>query len=368
MKLTILKSHLITGLNDVEKATENNTNLPILKNVLIKTEDNKIILTATNLELAVTKIIPGKIIETGEITVPFSIFNTIIKNLNSERINLNQKDKKLLIETDNYEAILQTQNTKEFPIIPSIQNKKESFKLNTNVFYNALRKIFIAAQYSDIRPEISGVYFNFEGDDLVMVATDSFRLAEILINRKDFQTNFEKISAIIPFQTVEELLRIFNNNEEELEIFIDSNQILFKTASSQIISRLIDGHFPDYKAIIPKEMESELVLNREDLINAIKLTSAFAGRSNIITLKIGDNKKILEISSADSALGENVYKVPIKLKGEKLTISFNWRFLIDGLKIYDGEEIVLGINLSKPATIKSLNEPNLSYVVMPIRG
>ena len=369
MKLIILKNNLVEGLNSVENSIGNNTNLPILKNVFLGTENNKIVLISTNLELATKYLLSGKIIETGSVTIPFMIFNNIIKNLNTERINLEKKGKHLVINTDNYEALIHGQDSKDFPIIPSIQNKKNSIKLNATTFRNALSNTIIASQYSDIRPEISGVLISFQDKRLTFVATDSFRLAEIILESDQVQSSFEEVSVIIPLNTASELLKAVGNQENgDIEIFIDSNQILFKTSTQYITSRLIDGNFPDYRAIIPKQTKIEVSVNRREIIDAVKLTKVFAGRASDITVSVGGNKKFLEFHSVDNVLGENSYKVPIKLKGEKFSISFNWRYLLDGLKIYKSEEIILGLNESnRPVSIKSVNEPLSLYIVMPIK-
>lgn len=369
MKLIILKNNLLEGLSSVERSVGDNTNLPILKDVLLKTENNKITITSTDLELAVKYFVPGKIIETGVATVPFSIFNNIIKNLNSERIALEERDKKLFVNTDNYEASIHGQDPKEFPIIPSIQNKKQSIKVNTGVFKEILSNVIVASHYSDIRPEISGVLISYENKRLTLVATDSFRLAEATLGADQAQSSFDKISVIVPLKTASELLRIISDEENNvIEIFIDPNQILFRTSTQYIISRLIDGNFPEYQAIIPKQTKTEALVNRQELLSAVNLTKVFSGKASDITIKIGDNKKFLEVYSADSVLGENHYKIPTKLKGDKFSISFNWRYLLDGLKIYKGEEITLGVTApDRPVVIKSVNEPLLLYVVMPIK-
>ncbi len=370
MKLILLKTNLVEALNIVEGSVGSNVNLPILKNVFLGTEDNRIILISTNLELATKHFVAGKIIETGSVTVPFSVLNNIVKNLNTERITLEKRGKNLTILTDNYEASILGQEPNDFPIIPNIQNKKNSIKININAFKEALTNVAVASQYSDLRPEISGVFLNFNNKKLTLVATDSFRLAEIILGPELVQSSFEEVKTIVPLRTVSEILRILNMGEDgTIEIFIDSNQILFKTETDYVISRLVDGNFPDYEVIIPKQTKNEAILAREEVLNAIKLAKVFAGRANDITLSIGDNKKFLEVYSADSMLGENRYRIPVKLKGDKFKVAFNWRYLIDGFKIYKGKEVILGVNeVEKPVLIKSLSEPQSLYIVMPIKS
>ncbi|MEK7089304.1 MAG: DNA polymerase III subunit beta [Patescibacteria group bacterium] len=368
MKLIILKNNIIEGLNAVERAVSTVANLPILKNILIKTEGGRILFTCTNLELAITQVVPGKIVEDGEITIPVSVFGPVAKNLNAERVSLEVKDKQIEIITDNYEATIQAQSAKDFPIIPNINEKDNVVKFPISRFLESLQNVIVATQYSEIRPEISGVFFRVFDNEVILAATDSFRLAERIMKIENLHVQND-ISMIVPYKTAEELVRFLTGNTGDVEIFIEQNQVLFKTQSRQLISRLVDGVFPEYKAIIPKQTQNEATLNRNEFINAVKLTSAFSGRGNSITISIGENKKFLELSSADSSLGENHYKIPIKFKGDVFSIVFNWRYLLDGLKIYSSEDIVLGVNSSdRPAVLKNPIETGLMYVVMPIKN
>jgi len=371
MKLIILKNNLLEGLFSVEKSVGENSNLPILKNVLFLAENNKIKITATNLDLAVTHYLSGKIIEEGKICIPFSLFYNIVKNLSSERIQLEQRNHHLNIKTDNYEATIYGQNSEDFPIIPTIKVKEPSLIFKNKYFKEFLSKVIIAAQYSEVRPEISGLFIYYQDNILKFVATDSFRLAEKTLPLESYKITkkTEKIKIIVPLKTAFELLRIIKNNDSETELFIDSHQVLFKTENQDIVSRIIDSEFPDYETVIPKETKFEIIVNRQEMINSIRLTSIFTSRINDITLKVGDNKKFLEIFATESQLGENRYLIPVKLKGEKFSIVFNWRYLLDGLKIYDSEEVSLGINgVDKPALIKALEDKSLVYVLMPIKS
>lgn len=369
MKLIILRNNLLEALAAIERAVGTNVNLPILKNTLLKAHEGKISLTATDLEFAVTHFVSGKIIESGETAIPFSIFSNVVRNLTSERITLERKDRKVLITTDNYEAVIEAQEPKEFPIIPALRSKKENLLIKNTHLAEALGSVIIATQYSDIRPEISGVYLEHGGEKFVLVATDSFRLAERTVDPPLFQSAADGISVIIPLKTAEELLRIFGNkDEEDVKLYFDQNQLFAVTESTFLTSRLIDGKFPDYRAVLPKEAHHEVEINRQELINAVKLTSSFSGRTNDVTLHVGDNKKFLEIYSASSTVGENRYRVPVKAKGEKLSVVFNWRYLLDGLKVFKSDEVTIGVVAAdRPVSITSPHEPFLIYILMPIK-
>ncbi|MBI2024528.1 MAG: DNA polymerase III subunit beta [Candidatus Harrisonbacteria bacterium] len=370
MKIIILKSNLKEALSAVERAASENNNLPVLKNVLLKTYNNKIKIAATNLDLAVTKLTSGKIIEEGGITVPLSTFQSLVNNSDNERITVETEKNNLLFKTDNYTAKIQGVNQEEFPIIPRIESEENFIEMETPIFRDAVQKVLSAVQISEIRPEISGVLFDFQLTQLKLVSTDAFRLAQKTINNNQFKTNFkEGFKVIVPLKTITEAFRIFPDNQS-IKIQLDPNQILFKNEDSEIISRLIDGEYPDYEQIIPKNIETETVLNREQLINAVKLASNFSGKTNDVKIKINDNKKVLEVYSANQYLGENNYLIPVKIKGDNFKeIAFNWRYFIDGLKIIDGENLVFGVNgENKPSIIKASDDPSYFYIVMPIKN
>jgi len=369
MKLILLKNNLIEAITSVERSLGQNTNLPILKNILISTTEDRIVFTTTNLEMAVSHISQGKIIEKGKITAPFGIFSAIIKNLNSERVILETtSDGGLLVVTDNYEATIQGSDATEFPIIPDITDKKNSLKIEAIDFLDCMKSVIVATQFSDVRPEISGVYISYSEEGMVFVATDSFRLAEKTLRSTSVLSDFENVSFIIPIRAAEEVLRVINDSDGQISVFIEQNQVFFFTKTKKITSRLVDGVFPDYKPIIPKETETEIYINREEIINAIKLTSAFSGRTNDVVFTVNENKKVMEISSSEGSLGKNKYKIPIKLKGDPIGMVFNWKYVLDGLKTHSTESIVFGLNSpEKPAVIKDPLNRFFTYVVMPIR-
>jgi DNA polymerase-3 subunit beta len=375
MKIIVLKTNLIEAINTISGSISESVNLPILKNFLLKVTKNEIFFYGTNLEIAVKHKISGKILEEGEVVVPFSVFNSTVRNLNSERITLEtDENRRMVLITDSYKGKIQDQDPKEFPIIPTISEKNTHLKIKTNILKSVFEKIIPSVQYSTIRPEISGIYIKNDNGYLVFVGTDSFRLVEIKLNKNDFYLKSElksDLSTTIPLKTCSLITKMFDK-DEDVDIFIDQNQIMFKSEETEVISRIIDGNYPDYKAVMPKSFGSLVYLNREEFLNAVKLVSGFSGRANDITIKTEENGKYLEVVSSNPSLGEGLYKIPIKLKGNNFSIIFNWKYIIDGLKIYDSEEVELGINSlekeEKASKISSITNPNISYIVMPING
>ena len=370
MKVILLKTNLKEGLSAVERGVTESNSLPVLKNILIKTFNNRIRIDSTNLEIGISRFVSGKIIENGSVTVPFHVLLGIVNNLDAERINLETDGNNLLIKTDNYEAKIQGISPEEFPIIPKISNLDYYLEINSDFLKKYISKVITCCQISEIRPEISGIMFDFQMTVLKLAATDSFRLAEASIFSNHFKTNFIRgFKVVVPMKTAQEIMRIFGDNQN-ITIHVDPNQILFKNEDSELISRLIEGEYPDYDQIVPKELKTELTINKNNFTNALKLVSNFSGRINEIKIKLKDGKKVLDVYSSSQYLGENNYLVPVKSKGEDFSeVKFNWRFLIDGLKTLETDNVLFGINGdSKPSLIKSPEDTSYFYILMPIKN
>lgn len=369
MKIIVLKDNLKSGLATVEKAVSDNTTLPILKNVFIKTFNNRIKIVATNLELGISCLVSGKIIEEGEVTIPFGVLYGIINNIDSEKVVLEAEKNNLIIKTDNYEAAIQGVSSDNFPIIPVLENTEYFIEITGDILKKSLLKVIPAAQISEIRPEISGILFDFQITILKLAATDSFRLAEKTISNNFYKSNLNRgFKIIVPLKTIQELIKIFPD-DSLIKIHVDPNQIMMKSEDREMVSRLIDGEYPDYESIIPSQLETETQIKKDYYVNSIKLVSNLSGKSNDIILGIKDGKKALEVYSANQYLGNNSYLIPAKINGKEFgEVSFNWRYLLDGLKTMDSPEVIFGVSGdNKPAIIKPTDDASYFYILMPIK-
>ncbi len=370
MKLIVLKENFKEGISIVERAAGDNTNLPVLKTALIKTEKSKLRFSATNLEIGSTHFINAKIIEEGGVAVPIATLSNIVSNIDSERISIETNNQTIIIKTDNYQAKIQGMHEEEFPIIPTIEEQKHHTQTQTLTLTEAISAIINAAQISEIRPELSGILFDFQNSTLKLAATDSFRLAEKTIANTLFKTTHQKtFRSIIPLKTCLEIGRMFKNNET-IFIYTDPSQILFKTQNTELISRLIDGNYPDYEQIIPKNTETEIILDREQFINALKLVGSITGKINDVKINTKSGDKTMEIQALNQYVGENSYLIPAKIKGKGFSgIGFNWRYLIDGLKAINSKNILFqATSDAKPALIKSTEDETYFYILMPIKA
>ncbi len=368
MKFISLQNNLKKGLNIVGNVSIKNINLPILNNILIKTyKNNEVELISTNLEIGITYKFRSKVEKEGEFTVESKIIHDYINLLPGEKVFIERKNNELLVKCDNYKTKIKGESSKEFPLIPSI--KKDKYCLIDLIsFKNILTKVAFSASIGDNRPELSGVLFDFKNNNLTLAATDSYRLAEKTIDVKENTLNNKKV--IIPIKTIQELLRILgnlNNNEKEIKISLSENQILFDFNSINIISRLINGNYPDYKQIIPNKYITEVELNKEDLIRAIKASSLFT-KTGINDIMIIINNKEITINSSSGQSGETNINLPATIKGEKNDITVNYRYLLDGLNNLSSDIVVLKlIDSQTPCLLKNKNDENYLYIIMPIR-
>ncbi|MFA6146498.1 MAG: DNA polymerase III subunit beta [Patescibacteria group bacterium] len=372
MKFSCLQENLSQGLNTVSHlAGINKSGLPILNNILISTEKGGLKLSSTNLEIAIETIIRAKIEEEGTFTVPSQIFNNYINLLPlGEVLNLEIKDNELIIEAKNQTAKIKGSSSEEFPIIPQIE-KKEKIIIESKILKDALEKIIFTISPNEIRMEISGVLFtlNYPKDkNLTIVGTDSYRLAEKSIVLKELSVKEIK-NIIIPAKTLQELLKIIKN-EDNVEIYLLENQILFIYQNTELVSRLISGIYPDYKQIIPQNFKTKTLLNKDDFLKTVKAASFFTKSGiNDIFLKLIAKKNQVQISSLNNQVGENKAVLEGEISGEDNEIVFNYRYLLDGLINLGGEEVNIEVtNDNTAAVIRSVSDESYLYLIMPIKS
>jgi len=373
MKITILKEKLKEGINFVEKISQKTFTLPILQNTLFKIEKNFLKLSTTNLESGTTWWNLVKVEEEGQICIPTRFFSGFINSLPNKPINLEVKDLVLSLECENYKTKIKGFNPEEFPIIPSIK-EGEVLSVDCFSFCQALNQVLDIPSSSLVRPEISGIFLSFQSDLVKIVATDSFRLAE----RKIFlKTNLSKeYSLILPQTACREIVSIFGDKEGELKIYFSPNQIWLEYMMVEIshpqlqfTSRLIEGEYPNYQEIIPKKFETHLTLSKEEFLNQIKTASLFSGKISEVKLKIDPKKGVVEILSQSPDLGEYNSFLKGKIEGREVSISFNHRFLIDGISEIKTKELIFEItNEEGPSVLKPTDLEDYLYIIMPIKN
>ncbi|MDO8574699.1 MAG: DNA polymerase III subunit beta [bacterium] len=375
MNVTCFKENLKINLDNALRIIKHNSTLPILNNFLLSTEKGMLKISSTDLEIGFTALIPSKVLKDGSITVPAQLLSQFVNNLPNKNINFEVKDFKLYLNCDNIKALINGLNAEDFPIIPKVKNDS-ILTINSKIFKNSLNYVINASAISDARPEISSIYIKINPDQIRFIATDSFRLAHKTIfvlsqdNKEKIKINFEKSKNIIlPLRTAGELLRILGDQDNDVKIIIDDNQVLFDLDNIQLISRLVEGNYPDYEAIIPKSSETKCYLSKNDLEESIKLSGCFSSKLNEVTMKTNSGKSQMEIFSNNNEYGNHHAKINSEIKGNDVTIVFNWRYFLDGLKNINDDELILEFNGDqKPAVIKPAKNADFFYILMPIRN
>lgn len=290
-------------------------------------------------------------------------------------IELTAQNQILSVKCEGYETKIKGQSSEDFPIIPKI-SEGLSFSLDSYSFCQALNQIVDIAIPSTVRPEISGIYFLIQRDLIKMAATDSFRLGEKALFLEKPLALEKGISLILPQKTAKEVINIFGEKGGELKVLVSPNQILFESSMAEtphpeihLSSKLIEGEYPNYQEIIPKKYETQVILDRQEFLNQIKAASLFSGKINEVKFKIDPKRENVEISSQNPETGEYRSLLSGKIKGQASEISFNYRFLNNGLLNIKSSEVIFELNgEAGPGVLKAVGDESYIYVAMPIKS
>lgn len=362
MKITTNHKNLIRAISFVEKVVSRNPSLPILNNILLKTENGRLKVSATNLEVGINYFLGAKIEETGEITVPARIFYDFISGIVDDKITLTTKNNVLSINTDKYKTQILGFDSKEFPIIPKI--KSEPFSIvPAKILKTGLGTVIDSVAISETRPELAGLFIQFTNKQIVFASTDSFRLTEKTVDIKQKQNN----SFILPRNTVVELIRLLGDVGSDVEVRYSDNQVSFSNDDFEIVSRLVDGSYPDYKKVIPEKYISRVLVKKTDLEKNVRLAGLFS--STIADIKLSCTEKAITITAKNSSKGEIQIVGDVLLKNEPFDISLNHNYLLDGLKIIPTEHVVIEYTgQGSPLVLKpEYDTKDLTYLIMPLR-
>lgn len=368
MKVSCTQENLNQGLNIVGHLAIKNSNLPILNNVLLKTQEGGLLLSATNLEIGINCKIRAKVENNGIFTVPANLLSNFISLINNEeKVDIELVNKELIIKSGQQETKIKGEDASEFPLIPEIKKENKNI-IKSEDLKKALSQVVFAVSLDETRIEISGVLMIFNHKTLTLAATDSYRLAEKKVALKEGNNNQQ---IIVPQKTAQELFRILQSlpTEEEVEVYINDNQVLFAINQVELVSRLIEGNYPDYQQIIPKEHKTSVIVEIKDFIKIIKRAALFSKIGiNDVNLNFNEERQVITVKSANSQLGENTSEVSAVIKGGGNNIVFNYRYLLDGLNNLDEEKAVIKIiDNSNPGLFCGEGAEDYLYLIMPIR-
>jgi DNA polymerase-3 subunit beta len=363
MKLQVTQENLNRALGAVARVANSRGTLPILANVLIKTSNNRLSIAATNLDIAITHYIGAKVGEEGSITVPARLMQDFVGSLPDGVIELDLQETKLHVNTDQYKSVVNGIVADDFPSMPAITSGK-TWSIKGDVFKKSLQQVVFAASSDETRPVLTGVLLHTLEGNLYMAATDSYRLAE-----KNLGANKQEINLLIPASAMQDLLRVIGDADEDIKITHDDQQVLFKIGDVELITRLVDGKYPDYRKLIPTKFSTQATLKKADLVNVTKVSSLFARESaGSVTIELNKTDKQLSIRSVASQLGENTATAPAKVTTDG-SITLNSRYLLDALGVISGDEVIFGFNGKlEPTLLHSSSDPDYRHIIMPLKG
>jgi DNA polymerase III subunit beta len=364
MKLTVTQENLNRALNIVGRVASSRTPLPILNNILLRVDNNRLLLAATNLEIAITEHIGAKVDKNGAITIPARLMSEFIGNLPKGNVDLDGEGTKLKITSGNYTSTINGMLPDEFPSLPDI-TAKDSFSLDAVKVKRAITQTVIVASHDDTRPVLTGVFCHSFKGKLYFAATDGYRLAE-----RDLGAVGQDINAIIPASTMQDVVRVMGDDIKEIEVLFDENQVRIRFADTEITSRLIDGAFPDYRQLIPATSDITFDISHDEFVRITKIASLFARESGgSITIKTDSGTSNVSIHSVASQLGENTSSAEAKVSADG-QVTLNSRYVLEALNCIDSDIVTFSFSgkLSPCVLGAADKKADYKHIIMPLKS
>ena len=374
MKVTVLQENLARGLSIVSRAVSPRSTLPVLSNILIASDEGRLRLSATNLELGITCWIAARIDEEGSTTVPARTFADLVNTLPGDQVqlSLDVKTQNLHVKGGASNNDIKCIDAQEFPPLP-VPEMDGAVPLNVVDFKEMIQQVAFAASTDEARPVLMGVLMNVEKDNLTMVAADGFRLS--VRKAQLSQPSAHPLNVIIPARALNELARVAGDSEEPIYMVVPKNrgQVLFRIKDVEVVSQLIDGTFPDYQQIIPRSYKSRTLVSTASLLKACKQAEIFAREgSNVARFDIKQSNgemqpSEVEISATSEETGKNETIVEATVDGGGVLIAFNVKFLREVLEVVKTPNVALETSAANaPGVIKPVGDDKFLHVIMPM--
>lgn len=367
MKLSVTQENLSKALSTVGRIVSARSSLPVLSNVLLSTDASRLRLSVTNLEIGINYWVGCKVEQEGAVTVPARLVTEFVTSLPGGNIELSASETNLNLKTPHFDSMINGISADEFPLIPEVTTKPV-ITLPVDLMHEVVAQVVVAASLDENRPVLAGVHIRSDEKTLVLVATDSYRLAERHITLPSKLK--EELSVIVPARTMQELVRILGDNEGEVEIYTTDNQIMFRVGSVELTSRLIEGQFPNYKQIIPEQEDTAATLSTAEFTRITKIASLFA-RENAGSVRISVQAEgEISVTSSAAQIGENNSSAECEVAGDDGDISLNARYLLDAMSVIKTKEVRFAISGKlNPCVITPVGEDTEEYlhIIMPLR-
>lgn len=364
MKIKITFDKLKHEIGKATQAVAKSGQNTALKSIFFKTEINSLVIRSTNIDIGYESVSPVEVQREGEFSILGDVISRLLNTVNPKASTdcfLDYFDNKLIISVDSHTFNLKTTDSTGFPKLPDVVGRE--FSIDAGLFLNGLKSVVFSVAKSDLKPEISGVYVHLQGDVVTFVATDAYRLCERKIKIEGAE--FEETKCIIPEKNVREIVRLFEEyTKSELKVVLSKNSLLLQIGNTYVVSRLIEGNFPNYLQIIPTDPVSFAVFLKEDLVKSLKIVSFFGDKTSQINLTVEGDKSFLEATSLD--IGAAREEVATTLKGEGFQIKMNSKYLEEFLQIIPDQSIILKFAAQNKAIItQGLSDSSYTYLLMP---
>lgn len=366
MKFTCTQENIHLGLQAVSRVASKNIALPILNNVLIIAENGVVKLQTTNLELGMTVTIRAKVEIEGRYTIQSRVLSDFVTFLGNEKVTFETTDAGLLVTSGHSTTTIKGLPADEFPVMPK-QTNALTVTLPGATFQSLLDGVLFAVSHDESRPEISGVYLRVEANEIIVAATDSYRLAERQSTLVKPASNAMQV--IIPARSAQEISRSLPKTETEVTLHLSDAQFNVVLPDIEIVSRVIEGHYPDYRQIIPQHATTKATINKEELADNVRAASLFCKPGiNDLTLRLQAEEKNIVFLAANTQLGDHTSSLAAEINGPAVDIVFNYRYLLDGITSLPGDEISLEVNdANAPGVLRGAGSATALYLLMPIR-
>lgn len=363
MKISIQQNTLSKAIGIVQRGVSSRSTLPILSGVLLRAAGDELILTGTDLELGIETKVKCNVLEEGSVVLTSKLFGEVIRKLPPEEISMEaDMENNVHINCGNSKFNIVGQPYEDYPQLPELDEEK-SFHISKDLLRSMIKQTIFATAQDETRPILTGALMEIENSEASLIALDGYRLA-----LKKVKINYsEDIKVVIPAKTLSEVSKIVDEDESDVKISTTENHIIFSAGPTVVTSRLLEGQFLNYRDIIRSEYRTKAVVSTRELQSSIERASLLAreGKNNLIKLDISDDTVVI---TSNSEIGDVYESIPTKLEGENIQIAFNSKYILDGIKAIESEEIELYLTSNvNPCIMKPLNDESYTYLVLPVR-
>ena len=364
MKIECIYEKLNYALAVTSRSAGKHATLPVLNCIVISAKDNEVCIKATNLEIGVEISFNSKVDVPGTVAVPGGVFLQLVNSLDpKEIVKIELIGTNLKVSSGKTHSLVKTLPAEDFPNIPRVTDATECTVSGKDIALG-ISTVSFSASVSNVKPELSSVYIYPDDGNLVFAATDSFRLAEKKL-KADYSESFSAV--IVPIKNAQEIARVFSITSDDVVVKLGKNQISLESKGVYLVSRVIDGVYPDYRQVIPKTATTECVVSKDELVHSLKVTTIFSDKFNQVNVSVNSKDSLLSFKTKNNDVGETERSIEAYVNGDDVSVNFNQKYITDSMSVLEGDKVKFSFNgPSRPLVITSHTDPNFTYLVMPM--